>query len=224
VARVRRLVQGHPALRRALLAIAAGLSLASLAGARADTPGDFDFYVLSLSWTPSYCATAQRPDPDECGGTHNFTVHGLWPQYEHGEPDFCAGSNAPWVNRSTLQAISDLMPDRGLAIHEWKKHGTCSGLRPEAYFALVRQAFQKVAIPLSLKSPDEETSLSPNAIEQAFIVANPGLPPRAIAVECDNGRLAEVRICMDRNLAFRRCNEIDMGACRAGLIKVPPVK
>lgn len=216
-------MQGYPALKRAFLAIAGLFALAASAAADSHA-GDFDFYVLSLSWTPSYCATATRPDPDECGEGHNFTVHGFWPQYEHGEPDFCAGNNAPWVNRSTLEAISDIMPDRGLAIHEWRKHGTCSGLRPDAYFNLVRQAYRRISIPLSLKAPDEEISLAPNAIESAFITANPGLPPRAIAVECSGGRLVEVRVCMDKNLAFRRCNEIDFGACRAGLIKVPPVR
>jgi ribonuclease T2 len=216
-------VQGHPALRRALLAFAALIGLAAPAAADSRA-GDFDFYVLSLSWTPSYCETANRPDPDECGGTHNFTVHGFWPQYEHGEPDFCAGNNAPWVNRSTLEAISDIMPDRGLALHEWRKHGTCSGLRPEAYFDLMRQAYGKVRIPLTLRAPEEEIALPPNSIEGAFLSANPGLPSRAIAVECSGGRLVEVRVCMDKTLAFRRCNEIDMGACRAGLIKVPPVE
>jgi ribonuclease T2 len=218
-------VQGHPALRRAALAALLLVTLAAPASARdQNVPGDFDFYVLSLSWTPTYCATAQRPDPDECGQTHNFTVHGLWPQYDYGAPESCYSGNAPWVNRSTLEGISDLMPDRGLAIYEWRTHGTCAGLRPDRYFALLRQAFGAVKIPPALIAPQEEMSLAPNAIEASFISANPSLPSRAIAVECDGGRLTEVRICFDKNLAFRRCATIDGSACRAGLIKVPPVK
>ncbi len=217
-------MQGHPALKRLTLAVLLLLSAAAPAAAwERNSPGDFDFYVLSLSWTPSYCATAKRPNPDECGVARSFTVHGLWPQYEHGEPDSCGGASPGWVNRSTLEAIGDLIPDRGLAIHEWRKHGTCSGLRPDAYFALLRQAFNAVRIP-TLASPNDEISLAPNAIEAAFISANPGLPSRAIAVECEGGQLSEVRICLDKNLAFRRCGEVDASACRSGLIKVLPVK
>ncbi len=224
MARLRRLVQGDPALKRAAFVVLL-LSLAAPSWARdANVAGEFDFYVLALSWTPSYCATAKRPDPDECGQPHNFTVHGLWPQYEHGEPESCYSGSAPWVNRSTLEAVSDLIPDRGLAIHEWRKHGTCSGLRPDPYFALLRQAFEVVKIPPALAKPDEEASFAPNAIEATFISANPALPSRAIAVECDGGMLTGIRICLDKNLAFRRCGEIDDRACRAGLIKVPPVK
>src|SRR4029077_16012103 len=58
-------------------------------------PGKFDFYVLALSWSPSFCeASRERPanrTPDQqCGARpYSFVVHGLWPQYERGFPSNC---------------------------------------------------------------------------------------------------------------------------------------
>ena len=44
-------------------------------------PGTFDYYLLSLSWSPAYCLS--DPGAAECNGPRRFgfIVHGLWPQY-----------------------------------------------------------------------------------------------------------------------------------------------
>ena len=49
-------------------------------------PGDYDSYVLAMSWTPEYCFN-NKQDP-ECTNikptdfaAKNFGLHGLWPQY-----------------------------------------------------------------------------------------------------------------------------------------------
>jgi ribonuclease T2 len=63
--------------------------LADAQDRRQNEPGKFDFYVLSLSWSPSFCAAnaergVERSDP-QCGPRpFSFAVHGMWPQYEKG--------------------------------------------------------------------------------------------------------------------------------------------
>jgi ribonuclease T2 len=118
----------------------------------------------------------------------------------------------------------DLMPARGLVIHEWRTHGTCSGLRPEAYFNAVRRAHARVTIPEQFRSIEKHTMVSPAEVEQAFLAANPDLKPDMVAVTCDSRRLREIRICMNTDLNFRSCDEIDRRACRVPRVVMPPVR
>ncbi|MEW6125002.1 MAG: ribonuclease T2 [Pseudomonadota bacterium] len=197
--------------RLALLFLA--LSLApTLAQARdGDRPGQFDFFVLALSWSPTYCA-GPKASPQQCRSrSHRFVVHGLWPQYERGYPDFCR-TPAPYVPDPVITGMADLMPSKGLILHEWRKHGTCTGLSPEGYFDLVRQARAKVAIPPAFAA-DTPPMLTGEAIEAAFMAANPGLKDDMLAVDCTDGRLSEVRICLSRDLAFVACPEVNRRAC-----------
>src|ERR1043165_7451023 len=76
-------------------------------------PGQFDFYVLALSWSPSYCeaarerAPAREPDQQCSGRPFSFVVHGLWPQYEQGFPSFCQVP-APRLDRNIVNSHLDL--------------------------------------------------------------------------------------------------------------------
>ena len=117
---------------------------------KAGTPGRFDFYVLALSWSPSFCEK-QKParrakDPQCSGRPFSFVVHGLWPQFEQGYPSYCQVP-APRLERALVDKALDLMPSRGLIYHEWNRHGTCTGLSAQAYFATVRKARAVVTIP-----------------------------------------------------------------------------
>jgi ribonuclease T2 len=194
-----------------------------------DRPGQFDFFVLSLSWSPSFCAAAaerrlERVPSIQCGARpYSFVVHGLWPQYERGFPEYCQVP-APRLNRATMTSMLDLMPAPGLIFHEWDSHGTCSGLSPGAYFDTVRKARAAVTIPpefVSLKSP---LSVTPNAVADAFVKANPGLTPADMAVGCDKRRLTEVRLCLSKDLKFRACPQIAKRSCRREQVLMPPVR
>lgn len=206
--------------------VLAALLLAVLAAgpARADTPGDFDFYVLSLSWSPSYCEAEGDDDDPECSGGRPFafTVHGLWPQWERGWPQFCDARDRP--RDRDIAAIDDLIPSDGLVRHQWRKHGSCSGLSVRDYFALLRDARERVNVPPALRRLERHTMVAPRAVEAAFMAANPGLPAAGVAVTCDGRRLREVRICMTRDLAFRACEEVDRGACRRDKVVMPPTR
>lgn len=205
-----------------LLILLAAWPAAALA---ADVPGRFDFYLLSLTWSPSYCAAegGARGDAQcETGRRYGFLVHGLWPQYERGYPEDCPTSLAP--SKTDIAGVSDLMPADGLVRHEWRKHGACSGLAPADYLKAIRTARGKVQIPADFQNIDGYKSVSPAEVEAAFVAANPGLAADGIAVSCDGRRLREVRICMTRDLGFRSCDEVDRRACRADRVIMPPVR
>ena len=198
-------------------------------GEQQDRPGQFDFFVLALSWSPSFCAAAaergsKRFPSLQCGARpYSFVVHGLWPQYEHGFPQYCE-IPPPRLNPATMSAMLDLMPAPGLVFHEWDAHGTCSGLSPQAFFATVRKARAAVTIPPEFVGLQKALSVTPNAVEDAFVKANPGLSPDDMAVGCDKRRLTEVRLCLSKDLKFRSCPEIVRRSCRRDQIVMPPVR
>src|ERR1700689_5750011 len=182
-------------------------------------PGQFDFYVLSLSWSPSFCAeTGERyagSSPSlQCGARpYSFVVHGLWPQYDKGFPEYCE-SPAPRLSRDIVSSMLDLMPAPHLVYNEWDKHGTCSGLSPSAYFDTIRKARAAITIPPDYVSLQQPLTVAPGAVQDAFIKANSGLTPNGIAVDCDKKRLTEIRICLSKDLHFRDCPEVAKRACR----------
>ena len=196
---------------------------------RQNTPGAFDFYVLSLSWSPSYCEAAQERAPNrapdqQCGGRpFSFVVHGLWPQYEHGFPAFCQVP-APRLDRNIVGVMLDLMPSPRLIYHEWDRHGTCSGLPARTYFETIRKARAVTKIPAEYLQLDKPIMVTPGDVAEAFVKANPGLPRDAIAVACDGRRLSEVRICLAKDFSFRECSEQTRRSCRRDRIAMPAVR
>jgi ribonuclease T2 len=196
---------------------------------RQNAPGEFDFYVLALSWSPSFCEVASERGNSsrsqvQCGGRpFSFVVHGLWPQYERGFPEYCQRPS-PRLDRNIMSSMLDLMPAPGLVFSEWDKHGTCSGLGARAYFENIRKARAAVKIPPEYLELSGETMVAPGDLEEAFIKVNPGLSSSAISVVCDTRRLSEVRICLSKDLQFRACEEIDRRACRRDKVLMPPVR
>ena len=191
-------------------------------------PGAFDYYVLALSWSPSYCeGEATERDRLQCGGRpFHFIVHGLWPQNERGYPEDCPTDN-PRVPDALVDEMLDIMPSRGLIGHEWRTHGACTGLSQEDYFAAVRAAFESVDIPDRFEVLETVISVKPQDIAKAFLEANRGtLTPDAVVVTCGGGtRLDEVRLCMGKDLRFRACGQqTQRAACRRPEVRMPPVR
>jgi ribonuclease T2 len=197
---------------------------------RQGEPGQFDYYLLVLSWSPSFCATSAERDParsarnPQCGPRpFSFVVHGLWPQYEQGFPEFCQVP-APRLNRNIVSEMLDLMPAPALIFHEWDRHGTCSGLSPNAYFETIRKARAVVKIPPQYLDVASALTITPAEVEEAFVKANPGLKSEGMSISCGNRRLDEVRICMTRDLQFRGCEEVARRTCRRDKLIMPPVR
>jgi ribonuclease T2 len=191
-------------------------------GFRGGAPtGNFDFYVLALSWSPGFC--------DSVGGSHDqcepgkglgFVVHGLWPQFERGFPSDCDGPRAP--SRIALEKAIGVFPDERLARYEWRKHGTCSGRSPSDYFADVVRAREAVTIPSLFVKPTRDQTFTPIDIERAFYDANPRLRPGMMAVSCRRNVFEEVRVCLSKDLReFRACPEVAQRGCRQREIAVP---
>jgi len=189
---------------RAILALM--LSVSS-AWAEGESAGEFDYYVLSLSWTPTWCAIEgdQRGSPQcDPGRGFGFTLHGLWPQYEAGWPSFCPTTERN-PSRAMTGAMADIMGSSGLAWYQWNKHGVCSGLSASEYFAQSRLAYEAINRPEVLRRLESDLRLPAEVIEEAFLEENPQLSDGMATVTCREGRVQEMRICLTRDLEPRAC-------------------
>lgn len=186
----------------------------------------FDFYVLSLSWSPTWCQNNRDGNSEsQCGAGRRFgfVVHGLWPQYEKGYPEFCASREQQRVPDSLGRPLLDIMPSMGLIGHQWRKHGSCSGLSQPQYLDMIRKAYDSITIPAVFRSANKSATYRTDEIEAAFTSANPGLERGGIAATCRGNRLEEIRICLTRDLKFRSCQEVDRQGCRSASLEIPPV-
>ena len=164
-------------------------------------PGSFDYYVLSLSWAPGFCAT--HHDPQECGHGVGFALHGLWPQFENG--DYPTTCSQVALTPAVQQKYAAIYASPSLIVHEWPKHGTCSGLSPDAYFQLSAADVAKIVIPAAFQTPKPIKAKAAKATPAAFAAANPGLSKDGVTVGTAKGGLTEVRICFSKTGAFRSC-------------------
>jgi ribonuclease T2 len=186
------------------------------ARAEGEAAGDFDYYVMSLGWSPNWCALeGDARNDDQCDDRHaySFTLHGLWPQYEDGWPSYCR-TTARDPSRSQTAAMTDIMGSGGLAWYQWKKHGRCSGLSATDYFALSRRAYSSIVIPEVFQRLNRDIRLPASVVEDAFIEANPELPRDAITITCTEGMIQEARICLTDDLRPRRCGTDTLRDCR----------
>ncbi len=200
--------------------------------ARGGVPGRFDYYAMVMSWSPSFCASdSARPNDTQCrprARPFTFVLHGLWPQYERGYPEYCPTQDRPFVPESTVRDMQDIMPSRNLVIHEYKKHGVCSGLGVEGYFAKSRELFNKVKVPQRFADTTDHQMVDTGAIVQEFVAANPGLKPDMLSVVCGGpgNRLREIRVCFSQEGQFRNCggNEGQRRLCNSPRVFVPPAR
>ena len=188
--------------------------------------GEFDYYLLSLSWSPQYCSSqAGERDTTQCGGQrrYEFVLHGLWPQYERSWPQFCASSQT--LSNALVEKMMDIMPSRRLIRHEWEKHGVCTGLTAGEYFGKARTAFSSVRIPSTLQSPRNARTVPPMKIRDEVVAANPGMLKEAVSVYCSGRFFSEVRVCLGKDMKGRACSaEVARQGCRVAEIIVQPVR
>ena len=193
-------------MRRALMALIAMLWTAP-GWAEGERAGDFDYYVMALSWSSAWCELEgdARDDPQcDPGRGLTFVLHGLWPQNEQGWPSWCR-TVARDPSRGETAAMADIMGGAGLAFYQWKKHGRCSGLTATEYFDTARSAYESVVIPDLFKRVTKDLTLPASVIEAAFLEANPDLSRDEVTVTCKSGLIQEVRICLSTDLTPRRC-------------------
>lgn len=176
---------------------------------KAQKAGDFDYYLLTLSWSPSYCADDAKKGRDklQCFSSRNygFVVHGLWPQYDKGYPDYC-NTSFKKPSRKLVDQMLKFSPSRGLIHHEWKKHGTCSGLSSLEYFRLAVKTFKAFNRPQSLVGLERPALKSVREIRQELLDANPDIPSDGLIITCKRQKLREVRICLNKKGNYISCS------------------
>ncbi len=138
---------------------------ATLAHAEGEKAGEFDYYVLSPSWSPTFSALEgeARGNP-QCDRALGWVLHGLWPQFDQGWPSFCRSTERN-PTRADTAAMADIMGSSGSAWHRWKKHGRCSGLSADDYFAPARLAFDTVTRPAVLRKLGRPVEVPAEVIE-----------------------------------------------------------
>ena len=201
---------------RKLIVTAVALLLAAPAFAEGERAGDFDYYVMALSWSSNWCAMEgdARDDPQcDAGRGHTWVLHGLWPQYEDGWPSFCR-TVQPDPSRQDTAEMADIMGGAGLAFYQWKKHGRCTGLPAQDYFDTARAAHEGINLPKVFENITRDLTLPASVIEDAFIEANPALTRDQITITCNEGMIQEARICLDKSLSPRRCGTDVIRDCR----------
>ncbi len=188
-----------------------------------NTPGSFDYYLLTMSWAPEFCAThGSSASSSECDPSrhYGFVVHGLWPENEDGSyPQHCAPAQP--VSQATVQLMLPIMPDRGLIQHEWATHGTCSALSTQDYFGDIQKAYRQLQVPPEYRAPAQGTSASPSTIEQKFAAAN-NAPAGAFRVSCSGNEFVAVEACLTKDLQYRQCGS-GLRDCSAPQVQIVPV-
>jgi ribonuclease T2 len=207
-------------LRVLLLVVIAALP------ARADEAGRFDYFVLSMSWSPNWCAGIGDADSSEqCDQRHDFgwIAHGLWPQHEQGYPQDCRTQQRDPSRRETA-AMADIMGTGDLAWYQWKKHGRCADMDPADYFSALRRAYERVNQPDVLARLDEPVRLPASVVEEAFLEANPGWDADMLTITCKSGFIQEARLCLTRDLDPRKCGADVRRDCRMTDAVLEPIR
>jgi ribonuclease T2 len=193
-------------MRRTLIALILALT-ATAARAEGERAGQFDYYVMALSWSANWCALegdARNSPQCETSQDHGWILHGLWPQFHRGFPSFCqTAKRAP--SRNMTAEMADIMGTGGLAWHQWKKHGTCTDLDATQYFALSRKAFATVTRPDIFRQLEKTVQLPASVVEGAFLKENQSLTSDMITITCKQGYIQEARICLSRDLSPVPC-------------------
>lgn len=188
--------------------------------------GEFDYYVMALSWTPSFCATegdARGSEQCDAGTGFGWTLHGLWPQYEDGWPSYC-NTNARNPARADTAEQSSLFGTSGLAWHQWNKHGRCTGLSADDYYDLSRLAYDRVTRPEIFRKLDRTYRFPASVVEEAFLETNPSLEADGVTVTCRDGFVREVRICLTRGLKPRECGRDVQRDCSLDNARMDPLR
>ena len=202
------------------------ITLASGAVADGEKAGEFDYYVLSLSWSPNWCALqgdARKSDQCDARHDHGWILHGLWPQYHRGFPSLCRSTERP-PTRGMTNDMADIMGTSGLAWYQWKKHGTCSGLSASAYYALSREAYERITRPPVFRGLDQAVRLPASVVEDAFLASNPGLERDMITITCKNNHIQEARLCLSKSLDPGPCGQDVVRDCTSKNALFTPVR
>ncbi len=211
---------------RALILLAFVATLGTQSLPDGEKAGAFDYYVLALSWSPNWCALegdAKGSPQCDTANHHGWVMHGLWPQFNRGWPSYCRTTHAN-PPRHITTAMADIMGTSGLAWYQWKKHGTCSGLSGEDYYAHARRAYGSITRPSVFRKLDQTVSLPASVVEQAFLKSNPALEPDMLTITCRDGFIQEARVCLSKDLTPVPCGRDAIRDCTLNNARFEPLR
>lgn len=212
-----------------ILLVLAVLSWQQLAESQSpEAEGEDNYLVLAISWTPSWCASTGEVRGDQrcaTGSGAGWLVHGLWPQFARGSwPEFCETAH-PAPSRADTAAMVDIMGSAGLALHQWRKHGTCSGLSAGDYFDQTRAAFASVTLPDQISREDGRPRIAPADLLADLRAANPAIGEDMAVLTCRDGMAQEIRVCLTHELTPRPCDsDVLSRGCRARNVALPALR
>ncbi|WP_318437042.1 ribonuclease T2 [Photobacterium leiognathi] len=181
------------------------------------TVGDFDSYVLALTWQPGFCEHfSYKGTKPECNAINdgklkitNLTLHGLWPNKascgtSYGYCDRYARLD---LSRSTIKEIAPWMPNfyyqTKFGEYEWKKHGTCQTRNADDYFLTATKLVEKVdASPIGQFIKDNiGRNVSVSSFKKQLTSKFGSDAVDRISLACTQGKyLNEVRLNLGKNI------------------------
>jgi len=205
---------------------AALIALSTPASAEGERAGVFDYYVVALSWSPNWClreGDAKGSPQCDNGTGHGWILHGLWPQFHKGYPSYCQTIERAPSRRMTAE-MADIMGTGGLAWHQWKKHGSCTGLSAADYYDLSRDAYARVNRPNVFRKLDRTVKLPASVVEEAFLEANPAMEPDGVTITCRADQIQEARICFSKTLDPVPCGQDVVRDCKLQKATFAPLR
>jgi len=173
---------------------------------------DFDFYLLAMTMHEAWCGDGNR-GRKECriGSDRPLVIHGLWPERVEPRtyPRDCPGPRLA-LEPATQSELETFMPGMksGLHFHEWREHGTCSGLTGDEYFRATLDLARRVDDSLRQTLTNYAgREVSPRELRDAAAETHPGIA-RTFTLHCrtlrdarpelrDRAFLVEIRQCVD---------------------------
>lgn len=213
-------------MRRIFACLMIWMTTSTMAQAEGEVAGEFDYYVISLSWSANWCALegdARRSPQCDAATGNGWILHGLWPQFHRGYPSYCQTIHRP-PSRSMTAEMADIMGTPGLAWHQWKKHGTCTNLSAADYYTLSRTAYRRITRPDIFRKLTRDIRLPASVVEEAFLKANPTVEPDGITITCKQGYIQEARICLSRELDPVPCGRDVVRDCTLGDALFTPMR
>ena len=166
---------------------------------------------------------SRSPEQCDSGASAAFVTHGLWPNDANGRDPCGDKMQQDYVPSAALSVGERVYPTRGLAIHEWRTHGVCTGLDAEHYFRAVQFARDEFTIPETLRHPTARFDTTPAAIFKAFADVNANLTAGSIGGDVPARRVDRRALLLTRDLrAFAICPDVARRSCRSGSLKVSP--
>ncbi|CAB3397883.1 unnamed protein product [Caenorhabditis bovis] len=189
---------------------------------------NFDYLMFTTINPVAVCRADDDTVPNSCeipSGTPEWTIHGLWPNYDNGSyPQFCQGIPKHF-NESLIKPIEDemkkfwpnLYPKKTVKSfwkHEYDKHGTCAQSDEKfstefKYFKMILDIYKKLNISKAMSLIGKsEKSINRKVFERTIGTAIGG---KHFEFNCLKDKktsqwlLGDIRICLDKDLTIRDC-------------------